>query len=273
MELPRSEVPPPHPGCCRRRWPLPPPRGLNSLTATLLCRPLHSHPSMADVWGDGSSGDEREGLDREWRARREEHWSSGYREGVEAGKHETVQQGFNEGGWAGGYSLGGAAVGGVWWLLQLSVYSAHVLLQGACMRVADACTLCHPPAGYAQGAAAGYECGVARGAAATLRALADRLPADMAQQLQERGGPQQGGIGDVPYQQLQRQVCEGLAAAPTAGQPTGAQEGQQAAGVEHQAPPQRQPLPPAVRAALEASTSELEQLGLHVLLQSGPRNV
>ena len=53
---------------------------------------------MEDVWGDGSSGDEREGLDREWRARREEHWSSGYREGLEAGKHETVQQGFNEGG-------------------------------------------------------------------------------------------------------------------------------------------------------------------------------
>ena len=57
----------------------------------------------ADLWGDG---DEEEGqggggggadLEREWRARREEHWAGGYREGLEAGKHETVQEGFDEG--------------------------------------------------------------------------------------------------------------------------------------------------------------------------------
>lgn len=36
-------------------------------------------------------------LDREWQARRSEFWNSGYREGIEAGKSETIQQGFNEG--------------------------------------------------------------------------------------------------------------------------------------------------------------------------------
>ena len=53
-----------------------------------------------DVWGDGeeAAGEGgREAMDREWQARREEHYSSGYREGVEAGKHDTVQEGFNQG--------------------------------------------------------------------------------------------------------------------------------------------------------------------------------
>lgn len=36
-------------------------------------------------------------LEREWKARRDEFWNAGYREGIEAGKHETVQEGFNEG--------------------------------------------------------------------------------------------------------------------------------------------------------------------------------
>lgn len=54
-----------------------------------------------DVWGD--SDDEAPGdvgqqsLEREWQARREEHTSSGYRQGLEAGKHETVQEGFDAG--------------------------------------------------------------------------------------------------------------------------------------------------------------------------------
>ncbi|EFN54830.1 hypothetical protein CHLNCDRAFT_134848 [Chlorella variabilis] len=58
------------------------------------------------IWGadDGEEEPGHEQLDREWRARREEHFSGGYREGLEAGKHETVQEGFDE-----GYRLGAAA--------------------------------------------------------------------------------------------------------------------------------------------------------------------
>ena len=56
-----------------------------------------------DIWGDDDGDDHEiphsnaEELDREWRARREEFWNSGYREGLEAGKHDTVQEGFDEG--------------------------------------------------------------------------------------------------------------------------------------------------------------------------------
>lgn len=56
-----------------------------------------------DIWGDEDDGDHEipnsnaEELDREWRARREEFWNSGYREGIEDGKHDTVQEGFDEG--------------------------------------------------------------------------------------------------------------------------------------------------------------------------------
>jgi hypothetical protein len=56
-----------------------------------------------DPWGsddnagpDVSTNDAKE-LEREWNARREEFWNPGYREGIEAGKHETVQEGFDEG--------------------------------------------------------------------------------------------------------------------------------------------------------------------------------
>lgn len=89
---------PPHLAAAARRRRLRPSPLTRSFTRLLCSQPRLKPPPMEDVWGDGSSGDEREGLDREWRARREEHWSSGYREGLEAGKHETVQQGFNEGG-------------------------------------------------------------------------------------------------------------------------------------------------------------------------------
>ena len=57
----------------------------------------------ADIWGsDDDVVHENphlnaEELDREWRARREEFWNSGYREGLEAGKHDSVQEGFDEG--------------------------------------------------------------------------------------------------------------------------------------------------------------------------------
>jgi hypothetical protein len=56
-----------------------------------------------DIWGDDDDVDHEiphsnaEELNREWRARREEFWNSGYREGLEAGKHDTVQGGFDEG--------------------------------------------------------------------------------------------------------------------------------------------------------------------------------
>jgi flagellar biosynthesis/type III secretory pathway protein FliH len=51
-----------------------------------------------DFWG-GSSDDETGAahLDREWKARETNFFSSGYREGLEQGKHHTVQRGFNEG--------------------------------------------------------------------------------------------------------------------------------------------------------------------------------
>lgn len=36
-------------------------------------------------------------LDREWHSRREEFWNTGYREGFDEGKLETVQEGFDKG--------------------------------------------------------------------------------------------------------------------------------------------------------------------------------
>mmetsp|Transcript_34325 Transcript_34325/g.41475 ORF Transcript_34325/g.41475 Transcript_34325/m.41475 type:complete len:174 (+) Transcript_34325:179-700(+) len=62
-----------------------------------------------DVWGDDT--DDRLELDREWQSRRDEHTNSGYREGVEQGKHTTAQKGFNIGfreGVAGGRTFGRA---------------------------------------------------------------------------------------------------------------------------------------------------------------------
>lgn len=58
-----------------------------------------AHSCAGDVWDDDGHADDggQELLDREWRARREEHYNSGYREGLEAGKHEAVQGGFDEG--------------------------------------------------------------------------------------------------------------------------------------------------------------------------------
>jgi hypothetical protein len=75
------------------------------------CRPPTRPPAPApalaasccagSVWGDEDDGvlqgPDQEHLEREWRARREEHYSSGYREGLEAGKQEAVQAGFHQG--------------------------------------------------------------------------------------------------------------------------------------------------------------------------------
>lgn len=40
---------------------------------------------------------DKEHLEREWKLRREGHRNAGYREGLEAGKKETVQAGFDAG--------------------------------------------------------------------------------------------------------------------------------------------------------------------------------
>jgi len=36
-------------------------------------------------------------LEREWQARREEFYNSGYRQGLDVGEHERVQEGFDSG--------------------------------------------------------------------------------------------------------------------------------------------------------------------------------
>ena len=54
----------------------------------------------SDVWEDvGTLDDDAGQLQREWDSRREEFWNQGYREGVDAGKQETAQAGFDEGEW------------------------------------------------------------------------------------------------------------------------------------------------------------------------------
>lgn len=50
-----------------------------------------------DIWEDGDEESLQEDIDREWKNRREEFRKSGLREGYEAGKQETVQQGFDQG--------------------------------------------------------------------------------------------------------------------------------------------------------------------------------
>lgn len=122
-------------------------------------------------------------------------------------------------------------------------------------------------AGYALGAAAGFECGAARGAATMLRALAPRLPADFSGGLQQDsaapqqapaeqqqaaqqqpgggGAPASDAISDMPFQELQREVCQALMSAP--------------APADAAQPPA---LPPRVRAAVDAAAASMRQLGL-----------
>ena len=109
-----------------------------------------------DIWGD--DGDDDSGrhqenasaeLDREWRARREEFWNSGYREGVEAGKHDTVQAGFDQG-----------AV----FNLQ-KIFYRHRLSDEKPFHFQNS-------TGYSLGSEVGYEWGVLRGAALTLQSAA-----------------------------------------------------------------------------------------------------
>lgn len=49
-------------------------------------------------WLDHTSGSDDEGaVRREARSREQRYWNEGFREGVEAGKEETLQHGFNVG--------------------------------------------------------------------------------------------------------------------------------------------------------------------------------
>ena len=66
------------------------------------------HGKSKPLWDDleGSDDDDGSGLRQEWGARREEFFNTGYREGMEAGKEEAVQQGFNAGGASSQVSLG-----------------------------------------------------------------------------------------------------------------------------------------------------------------------
>lgn len=67
---------------------------------------------MSDDWGDDNSPCQRDELAREWDLRREQHYNSGYREGLDQGKEETLQQGFDSG------FAQGCAAGYEWGLLQ-----------------------------------------------------------------------------------------------------------------------------------------------------------
>lgn len=50
-----------------------------------------------DFWEEQDEESLQQDIDREWKYRREEFRKSGLREGYEAGKQETVQQGFDQG--------------------------------------------------------------------------------------------------------------------------------------------------------------------------------
>eukprot|EP00878_Enallax_costatus_P017661 GHUV01018555.1.p1 GENE.GHUV01018555.1~~GHUV01018555.1.p1 ORF type:complete len:154 (+),score=52.50 GHUV01018555.1:162-623(+) len=57
-------------------------------------------PAVDDVWGDDSddgASAERSQLDREWEARHQHFYNTGYREGLDEGKELTLQLGFNFG--------------------------------------------------------------------------------------------------------------------------------------------------------------------------------
>ncbi|KAL3156048.1 hypothetical protein ABBQ32_013036 [Trebouxia sp. C0010 RCD-2024] len=67
---------------------------------------------MSDDWIEDQSPCHRDELAREWDLRREQHYNSGYREGLDQGKEETLQQGFDSG------FAQGCAAGYEWGLLQ-----------------------------------------------------------------------------------------------------------------------------------------------------------
>ncbi|KAL0024404.1 hypothetical protein WJX79_010910 [Trebouxia sp. C0005] len=67
---------------------------------------------MSDDWDDLGSPSQQGELAREWNVRREQHYNSGYREGLDAGKEQTLQQGFDTG------FLQGCTAGHEWGMLQ-----------------------------------------------------------------------------------------------------------------------------------------------------------
>ncbi|DBA80550.1 hypothetical protein WJX77_009478 [Trebouxia sp. C0004] len=67
---------------------------------------------MSDDWDDVGSPSQQGELAREWAVRREQHYNSGYREGLDAGKEQTIQQGFDSG------FVQGCTAGHEWGILQ-----------------------------------------------------------------------------------------------------------------------------------------------------------
>ena len=61
-----------------------------------MCR-SSSSDSASNPWGDSSDVEDGAELENEWRARREEHYNRGYLEGLEEGKQQSVQAGFDQG--------------------------------------------------------------------------------------------------------------------------------------------------------------------------------
>ena len=68
----------------------------NLLSPHAMCR-SSSSDSASNPWGDSSDVEDGAELENEWRARREEHYNRGYLEGLEEGKQQSVQAGFDQG--------------------------------------------------------------------------------------------------------------------------------------------------------------------------------
>lgn len=121
-------------------------------------------------------------LQREWESRRAEFHTSGYREGLEEGKQQAVQDGFNKGDW-GRHGLPHAA--------GAAPLPALHPIQSPCPRITVA--------GYALGSSSGYEWGLVRGAAA-MALTADR-----------------GGAAGVVLGEAARQAATAVLAVPLRG--------------------------------------------------------
>lgn len=69
---------------------------LASVCAAYMCTGGSTSSGPVDAWDDSSLTDAQE-LDREWNSRREAHYNAGYLEGLEQGKAESMEEGFNQG--------------------------------------------------------------------------------------------------------------------------------------------------------------------------------
>lgn len=157
-----------------------------------------------DVWGDDH--DQHHDLERESNARREIHYNTGYREGLEEGQQQTIQQGFDAG------TITQAA-------LCMLLEPTHVASKQCSQFIRPQLTirfqLLHV-LGFAMGTKAGFACGQLRAITQTLQALhgnTTTLPAPVASYgaLQDR---QQRG-------RLRQAVCTGLLEEPSSDQVCG----------------------------------------------------